>query len=66
MAASTAASERKRLVPTAVVAERLGMKSDRVRQLAAQGEIPGLRFGRRGFWRFDPDEVEAAIERAKR
>jgi ribosomal protein S14 len=29
------------------------MKSDRVRQLAAQGEIPGLRFGRRGFWRFE-------------
>jgi excisionase family DNA binding protein len=57
MPVQTPPTERKQLIPTAAVADRLGMKPDRVRQLAADGVIPALRFGRRGFWRFDPDEV---------
>lgn len=66
MATRPVATEQKRLVPTSAVAVRLGMKPDSVRKLAAEGKIPAIRFGARSFWRFDPDEVEAAIQRAKR
>ena len=48
-----------RLVAAKVVAERLGITTNRVYELAAQGILPCVRLGRQV--RFDPEKVEALV-----
>lgn len=45
------------------VAERLGLASKTVRDLARRGELPALRFGPRGHWLFDPAAIELVVSR---
>lgn len=46
------------LIPVRAVAERLGCSPKTVRALARSGRLPAVRFGERGWFRFDPSEVE--------
>lgn len=45
------------------VAERLGLASKTVRDLARRGELPALRFGPRGHWLFDAAAIEVVVSR---
>jgi excisionase family DNA binding protein len=47
----------------AEVAERLGVNQRHVRRLVAERRIPYLKWGHR--LRFDPDELEACLDRAR-
>lgn len=46
------------------MAERLGVNQRHVRRLVAEGRIPYLKWGR--LLRFDPDELDAWLDRARR
>lgn len=53
------------LVSVTVAAERLGLTAQRVRQLAAAGELPGQKVDRAG-WVFRADTIaRAAMERRR-
>jgi len=45
------------------VAKRLGRSAAWVREMATSGDLPGMRVGDRGHWRFSPDDVEAFIDK---
>jgi excisionase family DNA binding protein len=48
------------------VARKLGLSEDRVRRLAAAGQLPAVRVGDNGHWRFCEAEVEQALRKAQR
>ena len=52
------------LLDLPAVAERLGVNHRHVRRLVAERRIPHLKWGR--LLRFDPDELDAFIDRARR
>ncbi|MDP9403504.1 MAG: helix-turn-helix domain-containing protein [Actinomycetota bacterium] len=63
MPARTPTGERPLLdLPT--VAERLGVNQRHVRRLVAERRIPHVKWGR--LLRFDPDELDAWLDRARR
>ncbi len=43
------------------VAARIGLAPKTVRDLARRGELPALRFGARGHYRFDRDAIERLV-----
>lgn len=59
-----AATTEKELVDINWVAKRLGVTVRHVRRLVAEERIPFIKWGH--LLRFDPDEVEAWIDRARR
>jgi excisionase family DNA binding protein len=52
-----------RLMTTREIASRLGFSPAHVRRLAREGELPVIRLTEHGHLRFEPEEVEALIER---
>lgn len=60
MAADTTRS----LIDLAAVAERLGVNQRHVRRLVAERRIPHIKWGH--LLRFDADEIEAWLDRARR
>ena len=52
------------LLDLPAVAERLGVNHRHVRRLVAEHRIPYLKWGH--LLRFDPDELEAWLQRARR
>ena len=52
------------LIDLPAVAERLGVNHRHVRRLVAEGRIPVVKWGR--LLRFDPADIEAWLDRAKR
>ncbi|HET7488686.1 MAG TPA: helix-turn-helix domain-containing protein [Acidimicrobiales bacterium] len=52
------------LLDLPAVAERLGVGERHVRRLVAERRLPHLKWGK--LLRFDPDELDAFIERARR
>ncbi len=56
-----AAPSPRRLVSAAEVAEHFGVSRRHLYDLANEGRIPGWRVG--SAWRFDLDEVSAALRR---
>jgi excisionase family DNA binding protein len=61
---TTQATSRPPLMDLPALAERLGVNHRYVRRLVAERRIPFLKFGH--LLRFDPDEVEAWLDRARR
>lgn len=59
-----ASSGERPLVDLPAVAERLGVNQRHVRRLVAEGRIPYLKWGR--LLRFDPDELDGWLDRARR
>ena len=57
-------TEQKSLWDVEAVAERLGVQVRHVRRLVAERRIPFLKWGH--LLRFDPDEVEAWLDGARR
>jgi excisionase family DNA binding protein len=57
-------SGREPLLDLPAVAERLGVNERHVRRLVAERRIPFLKWGR--LLRFDPIEIEAWIDEARR
>lgn len=60
----TKTSERVPLLDLPAVAERLGVNHRHVRRLVAERRIPFLKWGH--LLRFDPVELEAWLDRARR
>ena len=52
------------LIDLPAVAERLGVNQRHIRRLVAERRIPFLKWGH--LLRFDPDEIEAWIDAARR
>ncbi len=61
---STRTSERLPLMDLPAVAERLGVNQRHIRRLVAERRIPFLKWGH--LLRFDPAEIEAWLDRARR
>ena len=59
---TTGACDLRRLYTTEEVAEVLHLSVTGIRKLARQKKIPAYRVGH--FWRFDLEEVKAALRRA--
>jgi excisionase family DNA binding protein len=51
-------TKREKIIHTAHVASRLNVPERTVRHLAAKGQIPGFKVGRK-LWRFKESEIEA-------
>ncbi|MDP9419446.1 MAG: helix-turn-helix domain-containing protein [Actinomycetota bacterium] len=60
----TRTSERQPLIDLAAVAERLGVNQRHIRRLVAERRIPYLKWGH--LLRFDPVELDAWLDRARR
>ncbi len=60
----TKTTERSPLLDLPAVAERLGVNQRHVRRLVAERRIPLLKWGH--LLRFDPAELEAWLDRARR
>ena len=60
---TTQATSRPPLMDLPALAERLGVNHRYVRRLVAERRIPFVKFGH--LLRFDPDEVEAWLDRAR-
>lgn len=60
----TKTTERSPLLDLPAVAERLGVNHRHVRRLVAERRIPFLKWGH--LLRFDPTELEAWLDRARR
>ncbi len=60
----TKTTERPPLLDLPAVAERLGVNHRHVRRLVAERRIPFLKWGH--LLRFDPAELEAWLDRARR
>jgi excisionase family DNA binding protein len=52
------------LIDLAAVARRLGVNQRHIRRLVAERRIPFVKWGH--LLRFDPDEIEAWVDRARR
>ena len=52
------------LIDLPTVAERLGVNQRHIRRLVAERRIPFLKWGH--LLRFDPDEIEAWLDAARR
>ena len=50
-----------RLYRASEVARLYGVSAERVRELAASGELPSVRFGEKGWHRFRAEDVERLI-----
>ena len=50
-----------RLLSVREVASILGVRPARVRELVRDGELRSIRFGRQGYHRFDPRDVERLV-----
>ena len=61
---SVKTTERAPLLDLPAVAERLGVNQRHVRRLVAERRIPFLKWGH--LLRFDPAELEAWLDRARR
>jgi excisionase family DNA binding protein len=60
---TTQATRRPPLMDLPALAERLGVNHRYVRRLVAERRIPFVKFGH--LLRFDPDEIEAWLDRAR-
>ena len=57
------AGELPRLYTSRQVASALGISRERVAQLARTHELKAIRFGKRGRYRFRPEDIDAYLER---
>jgi excisionase family DNA binding protein len=57
-----AAPEIKRLLTPNEVAELLNVSVAQVYTLLRGNELPGLKIGKRGVWRVDPDQLAAYVD----
>ena len=60
----TTATSARALIDLPAVAERLGVNQRHIRRLVAERRIPFLKWGH--LLRFDPDEIEAWLDHARR
>lgn len=56
-----AAAELKKLLTPNEVAELLNVSVAQVYTLLRGNELPGLKIGKRGVWRVDPDQLSAYV-----
>lgn len=56
------ASELKKLLTPNEVAELLNVSVAQVYTLLRGNELPGLKIGKRGVWRADPDQLAAYVQ----
>ncbi|MBX7161683.1 MAG: helix-turn-helix domain-containing protein [Acidimicrobiia bacterium] len=56
------ASELKKLLTPNEVAELLNVSVAQVYTLLRGNELPGLKIGKRGVWRVDPDQLAAYVQ----
>lgn len=56
------ASELKKLLTPNEVAELLNVSVAQVYTLLRGSELPGLKIGKRGVWRVDPDQLAAYVQ----
>jgi excisionase family DNA binding protein len=61
---TTQATSRQPLMDLPALATRLGVNHRYVRRLVAERRVPFLKFGH--LLRFDPEEIEAWLDRARR
>ena len=59
---STSTIEPAELLTSSQTAEALGIAERTVRELAERGDLPYLRFGERGRYRFRREDVERLLE----